>query len=170
MQPKEPCLVKEHYLFLNDFDNSVILADALMNKQTNLCGTLQINRGGNPVQAIQQKLKKGEHINQKRGDFTVMRWRDKRNVLKISTNNSPEMNNITNKKRNIVSKPSMVVAFKSISSIDSSDQMVSYYSSPRKSLRWYIKVLFHLMDASLQKGMCIFSKLCPNTKMTYFQF
>ncbi|KAG8334760.1 hypothetical protein J6590_083473 [Homalodisca vitripennis] len=51
-----------------------------------------------------------------------------------------------------------------------SDQMISYYSNPRKSLRWYVKVFFYLLDACLWNGKFIHSKLCPNSKMTYLQY
>lgn len=39
--------------------------------------------------------------------------------------------------------------------IDRADQMVSYYSSPRKTIRWYKKVLFHLLDLSVWNSFYI---------------
>lgn len=36
-----------------------------------------------------------------------------------------------------------------MSGIDRNDQMISYYSSHRRSIRWYKKVIFHLLDVSL---------------------
>lgn len=55
-----------------------------------------------------------------------------------------------------------------MSGIDRSDQMISYYSTPRKSLRWYIKIFFHLLDVSLWNSTYVFSKLVK--KMTYLEF
>lgn len=171
MRLMQQYLSKGHALYLDNFYNSVVLAEDLMEKQTNMCGTLQQNREGNPIEVVRQKLKKGEHISRQKGDITVMKWRDKRDVLVISTTNGPTMENVRNKRGDNVSKPSMVVSYnKSMSGIDRSDQMLSYYSTPRKSLRWYVKVFFHLMDASLWNSMYIYSKLCPESKMTYLQF
>ncbi|KAE9545294.1 hypothetical protein AGLY_000837 [Aphis glycines] len=45
-----------------------------------------------------------------------------------------------------------------MSGIDRSDQMVSYYSCPRKTARWYKKVLFHLLDISIWNSYFIFNK------------
>lgn len=36
-----------------------------------------------------------------------------------------------------------------MSGIDRADQMIGYYSTQKKCLRWYIKVFFHLMDIFL---------------------
>ncbi len=41
--------------------------------------------------------------------------------------------------------------------IDKADQMVSYYSSPRKTIRWQLKVFFHLMDLSLWNGHFLYN-------------
>lgn len=171
MRLMEKYLAKGHALFLDNFYNSVTLAEDLMEKQTNMCGTLQQNREGNPTVVVQQKLKKGESVSRQKGDVTVMKWRDKRNVLTISTTNGPEFEVVTNRRGNPVNKPSMVVAYnKSMSGIDRSDQMISYYSTPRKCLRWYVKVFFHLLDACLWNSKYIHSKVCPNSKMTYLQY
>ncbi|XP_046674860.1 piggyBac transposable element-derived protein 4-like [Homalodisca vitripennis] len=162
-------LGKGHIIFLDNFYNSVDLAEYLMTNQTNMCGTLQSNRVGNPQVVVQTKLKKGECVSRQRGDVTVMKWRDKRNVLTISTSNGPEMEETRTKRGEVIQKPSMVVRYnKGMSGIDRSDQMISYYSTPRKSLRWYIKIFFHLLDVSLWNSTFIFSKL--TTKTTYLNF
>lgn len=171
MRLMQEYLNKGHALFLDNFYNSVQLAEKLMENQTNMCGTLQQKREGNPVEVVQYKLAKGEHISRQKGDITVMKWKDKRNVLVISTTHGPDMEDVTTKRRTVVSKPTMVVAYnKSMSGIDRSDQMISYYSTPRKSLRWYVKVFFHVMDASLWNSMYIHSKQSPRAKMTYLKF
>lgn len=100
-----------------------------------------------------------------------MKWRDKRYVLTISTTHGPGTEEITNRRGDVVTKPSMVIAYnKNMSGIDRSDQMISYYSTPRKSLRWYIKIFFHLLDASLWNSSYILSKNMGNRKVTYLQF
>lgn len=172
MRLMEKYLSKGHALFLDNFYNSVALSESLMEKGTNMSGTLQVKREGNPKVVVDAKLKKGEYISRQKGDVTVMKWRDKRNVLTISTTYGPEMENVTNKRGVVVLKPSMVVAYnKSMSGIYRSDQMISYYSTPRKSLRWYIKIFFHLLDASLWNSMFLNQNLCPNDKkLTYLVF
>lgn len=172
MKLMENFLGKGHIVFLDNFYNSVMLAEDLLSRQTKMCGTLQSHRAGNPREVVDAKLKKGEVISRQKGDVTVLKWRDKRNVLTISTSNGPEMEIVTNKRGTEVRKPSMVVAYnKGMSGIDRSDQMISYYSTPRKSLRWYIKIFFHLMDVALWNSTYITHKLNLNQKkITYLEF
>ena len=68
----------------------------------------------------------------------VAKWKDKRDVLMISNAHIQKMATVTNQRGNEKQKPSMVKDYNnSMSSIDRSDQMLSYHSGLRKTLRWY---------------------------------
>ena len=70
--------------------------------------------------------------------MTVAKWKDKRDVLMISNAHIQKMATVTNQRGNEKQKPSMVKDYNnSMSSIDRSDQMLSYHSGLRKTLRWY---------------------------------
>ena len=70
--------------------------------------------------------------------MTVAKWKDKRDVLMISNAHIQKMATVTNQRSNEKQKPSMVKDYNnSMSSIDHSDQMLSYHSGLRKTLRWY---------------------------------
>lgn len=45
-----------------------------------------------------------------------------------------------------------------MSGVDRADQMISYYSCPRKSAKWYKKVLFHLLDVTIWNTFFIYKK------------
>lgn len=161
---------KGHTLYLDNFYNSVELAEHLMKVKTNMCGTLQAARAGNPQIVIDTKLKKGECISRQKEDVTVLKWKDKRNVLMISTTDGPDIEQITNKRKQVVQKPKMVLNYnKHMSGIDRSDQMISYYSIPRKSVRWYLKIFFHLIDASLWNATYLYEKV-TNESCSYLAF
>lgn len=49
-----------------------------------------------------------------------------------------------------------------MSGTDRADQMVPYYSSPRKSRRWYKKVIFHLLDLTAWNSFFLYKKYCQN--------
>lgn len=88
--------------------------------QPTMSGTLQSKRTGNPI-----------HV-------TVMKWRDKRNVLTISTMHGPTMENVKNRRGCEVLKPSMIVDYnRNMSSVDRNNQMIIYYSTLRKSIVVY---------------------------------
>ena len=57
---------------------------------------------------------------------------------------------IVNKRKQTVWKPNIVLDYnKHMSGIDRSDQMLSYHSSLRKTVRWYKKVGIHLLEVFL---------------------
>jgi len=57
-----------------------------LSKKTYVTGTLRSNRKNNPKDVIEKKLKKGESICRYTNDgICVAKWRDKRDVLMISS-------------------------------------------------------------------------------------
>ncbi|XP_014677366.1 PREDICTED: piggyBac transposable element-derived protein 4-like [Priapulus caudatus] len=75
-------------LYMDNFYNSVSLAESLAAAGTWVCGTLRKNRGGpaiiNKIGKV-IKLRKGEVISRDNGTVMVMTWMDKRPVTMIST-------------------------------------------------------------------------------------
>ncbi|CAK1592540.1 unnamed protein product [Parnassius mnemosyne] len=73
----------------NNWYTTVSLARELMKNETHLIGTLRKNRKHFPKVIVSTKLKKGEFIAKESDDgITVLRWKDKRDVLVLSTKHS----------------------------------------------------------------------------------
>ena len=53
--------------------------------------------------------------------------------------------------------------------VDRSDQLTSYYSCPRKSVRWYKKVIFHLMDVTVVNSFLLYREI-TKSKMNLLSF
>lgn len=67
-------------------------------------------------------------------------------------------------------KPEAVAKYnENMSGIDKSDQMISYYSCPKKTIRWYKKVIFHLLDIGVWNAFFIY-KCGLNKKPTFADF
>ncbi|CAG4938111.1 unnamed protein product [Parnassius apollo] len=82
-------LNKGHCLYRDNWYTSVSLARELMKNETYLIGTLRKNRKHFPKVIVSTKLKKGEFIAKESDDgITVLRWKDKRDVLVLSTKHS----------------------------------------------------------------------------------
>lgn len=62
MELMDKFLNKGHTIFLDNFYNSVFLAEQLLEKDTGICGTLRSDRKGNPRDVVQAKLKTGETV------------------------------------------------------------------------------------------------------------
>ena len=129
-----------HSLYMDNFYNSVSLIKQLTLRSTYVCGTLRANRKGNPKELVQKGLKKGEHSWMRSESVVICKWRDKRDVLTISNMHKVEMVDVPNRNNKISSKPNIVRDYTNyMAGVDRSDQMLSYYSATRKTLRWYKK-------------------------------
>ncbi|XP_050465080.1 piggyBac transposable element-derived protein 4-like, partial [Cataglyphis hispanica] len=129
-------LGKGHTICTDNWYTSVNLAEKLIDMHTHLLGTLRKNRRDNPKEVVAQKLKRGDVIaRENKNGVTVLKWKDKRDVLMLSTKHSAEMTTI--QKRNCTKeKPRMVVEYNlGKSSVDLSDQMVAYCSPLRKTIK-----------------------------------
>lgn len=57
-----------------------------------------------------------------------------------------------------------------MSGIDRCDQMLSFYSSPRKTIKWYKKVMFHQIDIAIWNSFYIYKKRFPECKGQFLDF
>lgn len=53
--------------------------------------------------------------------------------------------------------------------VDRTDQLTSYYSSPRKTIRWYKKIMFHLLDLTVLNSYILYKK-GTNRKIPMLEF
>lgn len=88
----------------------------------------------------------------------------------ITTKFHPEMIETTNSYNKTKSKPKEVSEYNlNMAGVDRCDQLTSYYSCPRKSIRWYKKVIFHLLDVTVVNSFLLYREL-TKSKMSLLQF
>ncbi|CAG5055107.1 unnamed protein product [Parnassius apollo] len=158
-----PYLLKGHQLYMDNYYNSVTLSQKLVDLKTHTTGTLRSNRKDNPKDIIKKKLKKNQHVWVRKNKVYVSKWVDKRPVLMVTTSVHPRLIEIQNRFQQRKIKPAEVAEYNQhMSGVDRADQMISYYSSPRKSIRWYKKVMFHLLDVAVWNSFFILKKILPS--------
>jgi Transposase IS4 len=118
-------------LCTDNFYTSIDLAEKLLERDTHLIGTIRSNRKGLPTAVTKAKLKVGEvtAAHNEKG-IVVLKWKDKREVMVLSTKHDSSMTNSGkfNRKRELVRKPNAVLDYnKAKLGIDLSDQMASYH-------------------------------------------
>ncbi|KAF0728333.1 piggyBac transposable element-derived protein 4-like, partial [Aphis craccivora] len=112
----EPYLGKGHTVYMDNFFNSVPLAQFLFENQT--------------------MVGKSEVAHVQKGNIHVIKYNDKRDVCMISTKQKLDFIEVTDKFRRNKLKPNIIVDYNNnMSGIDRADQMISYYPTPRKCLR-----------------------------------
>lgn len=164
-------LNKGRTIYTDNYYTSITLAHALLGKNTHLVGTLRSNRKLNPQQVVSKKLKKGEtEASESSTGVVVQKWKDKRDVLTLSTKHTDELLNIRSGHRDLT-KPAMVVDYnKHKAYIDLSDQMKSYTTSLRRGVKWYRKLAIELLLGSALVNAHILHQEVANEKMSITKF
>ncbi|XP_050551705.1 piggyBac transposable element-derived protein 4-like [Spodoptera frugiperda] len=162
---------KGHSLYVDNYYSSVGMAEEFLNKNTYITGTLQFNRKGNPVQVINTRLQPNEAcIMHNSNNVTVTKWRDKREISFVSTEHNSEYIQTQNKYGNISFKPKVQVKYnKYMRAVDKHDQMLSYYCAEHKTLRWYKKVIIHVIQINIINAFLMFN-LDRETKISLYDF
>ena len=155
-------LGKGHRVYLDNYYTSPELADELDANDTYMCGTVKKNRRNMPKVFSQIKLKSGDSIFRRKGNTLVIKHNDKRDVHMISTFHEASYS-VTNKPgRNgqAVLKPTPVVDYcKNMGGVDLSDQILQYYDVLRRTLKWWKKLFFHLLNLMLVNAYKLYRKL-----------
>ena len=85
---------------------------------------------------IKKKLKKGDMISKSLSDVSVIKWKDKRDVHMITNAFVPELVVSVNRHGNSKQKPNTTHVYnQKMPGIDRSDQILSYHSGLRKTVR-----------------------------------
>ena len=154
LQLCRPFLGQGVTVFADNFYSSVPLAEKLLKEHTLYCGTFRKNRKHVPKSLQNAKLKKGEIVSKQNANgVKVFNWKDKRNVLTISTipEHSGELVSSGKKSRTNqhILKPKSVLDYNGAKKgVDMSDQMASYSTALRRSTKWYRKVAAELLTGT----------------------
>ncbi|KAG5865977.1 hypothetical protein JTB14_011972 [Gonioctena quinquepunctata] len=157
-------------LYMDNFYNSVDLARQLLERNTYCTGTLRNGRKGSPSEEKTAKLKSGKSVQRYSRQICVVKWKDKREVLYISTEHENVLQEVTSRSGRMEEKPLPIAEYNEyMSGIDLQDQMMAYYPSHRKTIRWYKKVGIHIIEMMLYKSFMIYNKHSVQ-KMSYLDF
>lgn len=100
-----------------------------------------------------------------------MKWRDKREVLLLSTKHSDTLRESRNKRGVVVKKPKIILDYNQAkSAVDLSDQMSAYSTPLRKTVKWYRKLACEvLLNTSIVNALVLFKQV-TRKKMSIVDF
>lgn len=153
---------KGRKLYLDNWYTSVDLFLKLETQKVNVCGTVRMNRKYLPKLKI-KRLKKGDMKSYHTSKLSFLAWKDRRVVTMLSTMHNPEI--IETEKRSyktgeLKKKPNVVVDYNiHMGGVDLGDQLIEPYNTARKSIKWYMKVYWHLFDLVLINSLIIYKKI-----------
>ena len=163
-------------LYVDNFYTSVPLAEDFLKEKTHIVGTLRSNRKGLPESVFNAKLKKGDIACKERNDgITVLKWKDKRDVLLLTTKNGPETTEVRSKSRRegptTITKPTAIVDYNNgKAGIDLSDQLASYAQILRRGMKWYRKIAIELICGTAIVNCLLVYKHFSGRSVTVVQF
>ncbi|CAH2003354.1 unnamed protein product [Acanthoscelides obtectus] len=173
MELMEPLLDQGRTLFTDSFYTSVELAEELLKRKTHLLGTLRVNRKHNPHGVTKAKLRRGDmkYLQHSEKKIIIGKWKDKRDVLFLTTKQVPHLVEIESRGGRRMQKPSTIVDYNSAKGyIDLSDQMAGYCSPLRKGLKWHRKLAFDLLTNTAVVNSHRLYTLVVRKKITIVRF
>ena len=179
MDLMEPYQGKGHRLFIDNFYTSPALVYDLLQKGTFSAGTIRTNRKQFPNELkVDKKAKKnvlevGNYRFATYEDLTLVLWHDRRDVYLLSSMHSMSVETVLKRPKGGKEKvpvpcPTSICDYNQfMGGVDLADQQLSYYSlTQRKTIKWWKKVFWRLIDISIVNSWIIFRHNNPKSKIT----
>nr|XP_039263556.1 piggyBac transposable element-derived protein 4-like [Styela clava] len=163
----KPYLHKGYHVFCDRLYTSLDLADHLHNERTYLTGSIMANRIGIPVgiSANQRKIK-----SMRSGKILLQSWVNKRPVTMISTfyRGDQTVKQKIEKCNRTFEKPLLIENYnRYLGGVDLSDQYTSYYNCSRKSVPWWKKTFFWLLENCVTNSYLLYKRSKPKKQRKY---
>ena len=108
----------------------------------------------------------------------AVKWMDKRQVTMISTIHDDSMAPVQRRSRfadggrEVVEKPKCILEYnRHMGGVDLSDQLTSYHSFGHRTVKWWRRVFFHLIDTTIVNAYILYKESTQSTrKLTHVNF
>ena len=174
MDLKQPFLGKGHKLFVDKFYTSVPLFLELLDNGTYATGTVVANHKYLPegLKAERNQLQIGSYRFATSEKMTACIWRDRRDVLMLTTMHNMSVTTVLKRPKGERDKrplscPTCIADYNQhMGGVDLRDQQLSYYSlTQRRTLKWWKKVFWHLIDITVVNSWIIFRSNNPESSI-----
>lgn len=177
MHLAEPYLDKGRHLFTDRFYSSIPLALALESRNTSFTGTLVKNRVDLPDEIRWHlHLKQGEVVAFRYNSMLALAWRaetKKNPVLMLSTEGSASMVDVPRRRSRQPPQPKPVVVHtynQHMNGVDIADQHSVYYSFLRKTIKWWRKMFFWLIETSVVNSFIMYKIVLSPSKPNHLAY
>jgi hypothetical protein len=129
--------------------------------------TVMSNRKEVRKRAFSGKLKKGEKISRQQDHLLAIKWKDICDIFYLNANGDAPVESPSEAHHKI--KPAAALDHnKYKTGVDRSDQMLSYYSFERKTVKWWKKLFFHLFDLVVVNSHILHNKTSKKKRQWKF--
>ncbi|XP_068205172.1 piggyBac transposable element-derived protein 4-like [Palaemon carinicauda] len=145
-----------YHVYTDRLYTNLSLAAELLKKKIHMTGTKNTNRKGLPPQVKKRKRSSvgtvRSYVKNKR--CHILSWKDKRDVIMCSTYHTARTTQhrrvMKGNLEQVIEKPVMVSAYTSnMGGVDRADHYISSYCFLQKSMKWWRKVYFFLLEVAI---------------------
>ena len=147
-----------HTLWIENSFKSLELERKLnIDHYTDCAGTLKLSIKNIPKEMKDKKLEKGEIIARYSAPVTVLKWRDKSNVIMLSTYQSTNTQRVYNKGKETEKLLCFIDYNHKIMGVGLKDQVLHMYMVDRKKMtKWYIKLFKRLLNGTVHFSFLVY--------------
>ena len=154
-------LDKGYCLYTDNFYTSPTMGDALSQRQTDLVGTVRLNRKDIPASVKEKNLKKGETVAAYRNKLMILKWKDRKDVTFLSSIHGSAMETTTTKYGKEKIRPKVAADYNShMGGVDLTDNLICHFTTARNRMKKFYKKLFrHCLDMAVLNAFICYKKL-----------
>ena len=144
-----------YMLFYDNYFSTCRLSKILLQQNVYSCGTARQDRRDFPKELRGLRLQQGEFEFRQQGNVVATVWRDKRDVVMISSMHTATTTTTVERKQRDGSRinvtcPQAVASYnKYMSGVDKGDQLRNYYRVRLKSSKYYKYIFWFLFDVAV---------------------
>lgn len=152
-----------HHIYTDNYYTSPALFADLFQKGFGACGTVRVDRRGVPHE-MRCTVRKGDVVTAAVDEsVTALKWMDKRPVVMLSSIHDSSM--VAKRRRSRlapggtdeVMKPKMIEEYNNkMGGVDKSDQLLSYYGFPHRTVKWWKRAFYHLVDLAIVQAYTLY--------------
>jgi hypothetical protein len=159
----EPYEGKGYHLYQDNYYDSVCLAEELLQKSIQVCGTIRVDHGLTKDMVQEAKMLKGKVTFHRKQDVLLVSHHDKRLVNMISTFCTAAVVDDMSRHTGVTKKdPKCIVDYNThMHGVDTADQYLAYYPK---------KVFSYLLQCALFSSNVIFTKSNPNSHQPFLDY
>ena len=176
-----------YHLFMENYYNSVSLAQELFDEGIHVSGTLRLVRGAPAV--LQRLGKNPQHMERgafqwrRKGAVFVICWKGVRLVPMITTTHEPIAEDVLERRKTrrqgqvhyeevTVQRPTVIGHYnRHMGGVDLFDQLVQYYPFTRRTCRWTHKMVKYLLQLAIQNAYVLYCGYGDaGRKLSHLQF
>jgi len=173
-------LNKGHIIFSDSYYTSIELARELDLKGFGLCASIGKNRKDLPIydhDSLTWHERKTYKMSLQNSDLSLVIWKDNKVVQLITNVYDPKSLDFKNRNSHrsdeviTIKIPTPIMKYNEfMGGVDLSDQFCAYVETGRKSLKWWKKLFFHILNVCVINSWIIYKSYGYEIKLKDFKF